>query len=166
VTVYLVVPLLMVVAILQTTIAPRVVVMGVFADLPLLVVVSWSLLRGPREGMIWGFIGGFAVDLFSGAPFGSATLGLLFVGLLAGLSATTAVRGRFVLPVLAAFVATILYDLTFLLVTRFSGASVQWLGSLSRVILPSALLNAALALGVYAAMGWLHLRFGQEGMEL
>jgi rod shape-determining protein MreD len=166
VSIYAVVPLLMVVAILQTTVAPRVVVLGVFADLPLLVVVSWSLLRGPREGMIWGFISGFMVDLLSGAPFGSATLALMAVGLLSGLSATTAIRGHLTLPLVAAPVATVLYNLILLLVVRFSGTAVPWLDSIYQIILPSALLNAALVLVVYGGMRWLHLRFGQEGLEL
>jgi rod shape-determining protein MreD len=165
VSIYLAIPVLVMVAILQSTVAPRVTFLGVFADLPLLVVVSWGLLKGPREGLLWGFIGGFAVDLFSGAPFGSATLALMAVGLLAGLSATTAARGHFVLPLVAVFVGTVLYDLLFLLIVRFSGATVTWLESFYRIVLPSALLNAALALVVYTGMRWLYRRFGQAGME-
>lgn len=164
-TIYLVVPLLVVVAILQTTLVPHLAIGGVFADLPLLVVVSWSLLRGPREGILWGFVAGLAVDLFSGAPFGASTLALIAVGLLAGLGAATVFRAHVALPLLAMFLATIVYDLLFLLVVRVSGYPVAWLESFYRIILPSAVLNAVLTPVVFVTMRWLHARFGREDME-
>ncbi len=164
-TIYLVVPLLVVVAILQTTLVPHVAIWGVFADLPLLVVVSWGLLRGPREGILWGFVAGLAVDLFSGAPFGAATLALIAVGLLAGLGAATVFRAHVTLPLLAMFLATIVYDLLFLLVVRISGYPVAWLESFYRIILPSAVLNAVLTPVIFVVMRWLHARFGREDME-
>lgn len=164
-TIYLVVPLLVVVAILQTTLVPHLAVWGVFADLPLLVVVNWSLLRGPREGIIWGCIAGLAVDLFSGAPFGAATLALIAVGLLAGLGAATVFRAHIALPLLAMFLATIVYDLLLLLVVRISGYPVAWLNSFFRIILPSAVLNAILTPVFFVIMRWLCTRFGREEME-
>lgn len=164
-TIYLVVPLLVVVAILQTTLVPALAIWGVFADLPLLVVVSWSLLRGPREGILWGFVAGLMVDLFSGAPFGASTLALIAVGLLAGLGAATVFRAHVALPLLAMFLATIVYDLLVLLVVSISGSPVAWLESFYRIILPSAALNAMLTPVVFVTMRRLHTRFGREDME-
>jgi rod shape-determining protein MreD len=165
VTFYLVVPLLAVVAILQTTIVPGLTVWGVFANLPLLVVVSWSLLRGPREGAIWGFIAGLMVDLLSGAPFGAATLSLITVGFLAGLGEATVFRARIALPMIVMFLATIVYDLLFLLIVQISGQPVAWLDSIFRLVLPSAILNAVLIPIVFLATRWLYARFGREEME-
>jgi rod shape-determining protein MreD len=165
VTIYLVVPLLAVVAILQTTIVPGFAVWGVFANLPLLVVVSWSLLRGPREGAVWGFIAGLMVDLLSGAPFGAATLSLIIVGFLTGLGETTVFRTRIALPMVAMLLATIVYDLLFLLVVQISGQPVTWLDSIFRIVLPSAILNAVLTPIVFLTMRWLYTRFGREEME-
>ena len=164
-TLYLAVPLLVVISILQTTIIPELAVWGVFADLPLLVVVSWSLLRGSREGIVWGFITGLTVDLFSGAPFGAATLPMILVGLLAGLGQATIFRAHVALPLVAMFLASVLYDLLFLLIVRLSGNPVAWLESLLRLILPSALLNALLMPIVFVIMRWLSMRFGREEME-
>jgi len=165
VTIYLVVPLLAVVAILQTTIVPGLAVWGVFANLPLLVVVSWSLLRGPREGAVWGFIAGLMVDLLSGAPFGAATLSLIIVGFLTGLGETAVFRTRIALPMVAMLLATIVYDLLFLLVVQISGQPVTWLDSVFRIVLPSAILNAVLTPIVFLTMRWLYTRFGREEME-
>ncbi len=164
-TIYLVVPLLVAVAILQSTIVSRFQIWGVFADLPLLVVIGWGLMRGSREGLIWGFVAGVAVDLFSGAPFGAATFGLMAVGALAGLGQSTVFRSQFLWPPVAVGLATIVYDLLFLLVTWISGYSVSWLESLFYRVAPSAVLNAALTPVIFGIMRWLNTRFGHEGME-
>lgn len=164
-TLYLVVPLLVAIALLQTTLVPRLTMWGVHIDLPLLVVVNWSLLQGSREGAIWGFIGGLAVDLFSGAPFGAATLSMLTVGFLSGIGQATVFRARIVLYLATMFVATLVYDLLFLLVVWISGAAVIWLESFWRILLPSAALNTAVTPIVFAIMRWLRNRFRREEME-
>ena len=164
-TIYLVVPLLVATAILQSTLVSHFRIWGIFADLPLLVVVSWSLLRGPREGLIWGFIAGVAVDLFSGAPFGAATFGLMAAGFLSGLGQSTVFRSQLFLPLLAMLLATIVYDMLFLLVVSISGYTVTWLDSLWHLILPSAVLNAVLTPVVFVIMRWLKTRLGREEME-
>jgi rod shape-determining protein MreD len=153
------------VALVQATIVPHLTIWGVYPDLPLLVVVSWSLLRGAREGMVWGFVAGVAVDLFSGAPFGAATLGLLAASFVSGLGHATVYRAHVALPLLVMFVATIIYDLVFLLVVRITGEAVDWFPSLLRVILPSAALNALLTPVVLGGMRFLDNRFGREEME-
>lgn len=144
---------------------PHLAVWGVFPDLPLLIVVSWSLQRGAREGAVWGFIAGITIDLFSGAPFGAATLSLTIVGFLSGLGQAAAFRAHVALPLLAMFLATILYDLIFLLVILISGQTVALLDDLFRIILPSAVLNALLTPVVLRAMRMLHTRLSREEME-
>jgi rod shape-determining protein MreD len=144
VTIYLVIPLLLAAAILQTSVMPHLAIWGVFPDLPLLIVVNWSLVRGAREGIVWGFVAGIALDLLSGAPFGAATLSLMVVGLLSGLAPTSVAHAQLVLPPVTVFLATLAYDLIFLSVVQVAGHSVDWGGTLLRIALPSALLNAVL----------------------
>jgi rod shape-determining protein MreD len=164
-TIYLVLPVMVVIALLQATIVPHLAVWGVFPDLPVLIVASWGLLRGKMEGSLWGFMAGMALDLFSGAPFGAATLSLVVVGLVSGLGKTGALRAHIALPMLTVFLTTILYSLIFLLVLQISGQTVVWLDSLWRIILPSALLNALLTPVVFGVMRWLHARLSHEEME-
>ena len=164
-TIYLVIPLLVAVALLQTTVMPHLAIRGVFPDLALLVVVSWSLLCGTREGAIWGFIAGLAVDLFSGAPFGAATVSLMAASFLSGLGEVTVVRARFVLPSIVMFAATIIYDLLFLFIVWISGQPVAWLDSLTDIILPTAVLNAVLTPVVFIALRRLHTFFSRAEME-
>ena len=167
-TIYLVVPLLAIVGLLQATLVSRVAIWGVFPDLPLLVVVNWGLLRGSRQGLLWGFVAGIIVDLFSGAPFGAATVPLMAVGFMAGLGETVVFRNVLLL-LLAMFLATVVYDLLFLFMVQISGdllqetgRRVEWSGSLVRVIGPSAVLNALLALVISGGMRVLDRRFRRQ----
>jgi rod shape-determining protein MreD len=172
-TIYLVIALLAVVGLVQATLVPLVAVWGVFPDLPLLLVVSWGLLRGSRQGLLWGFVAGIIVDLFSGAPFGAATLPLMAVGFMAGLGETIVFRNVLLL-LLAMFLATVVYDLLFLFMVQISGDllimkegtghTVEWSGSLARVIGSSAVLNALLALPISGGMRVLDRRFRHQGV--
>ena len=164
-TIYLVVPLLAVVAILQSTLVSHFRIWGVFADLPLLIVVSWGVLRGPREGLIWGFVAGLMLDLYSGAPFGAATFGLMAVGFLSGLGKSAVFRSQIALPMLTVLLATVIYDIIFLIVVWISGYPVAWLDSLFRLVFPSAVLNTVLTPVIIIIMAWLNARFGREEME-
>jgi rod shape-determining protein MreD len=162
---YLYVPLLALVAVLQATVAPHLTVLGARPDLMLLTVVAWALLRGTREGMVWGFVGGLLLSLFSGGPFAYAALVLVAVGFLSGLGQTTVTRGRIVLPLLAVLLATLLHGLLSLFLLYVTGRPVMWLDSLVRVLLPAIVLNCLLSIPVYAGFRRLHRRMGPEELR-
>jgi rod shape-determining protein MreD len=165
VTIYLVVPLLVIVAVLQASVVSHLPIWGVFVDLPVLIVASWGLLEGAREGVIWGFIAGVVIDLLSGAPFGAATLSLMAVGFLAGLGKNSAFGSHVIFLAVTMLLATIVYSLLFLSIVRISGQTVLWWDSLLHIVLPSAVLNAVLMPLVFAVMRLVHRRVSQEEME-
>ncbi|MBN1135893.1 MAG: rod shape-determining protein MreD [Anaerolineae bacterium] len=178
-TIYLLVPFFAIVGLLQATLIPRLTIWGVFPDIPLLLVVSWGLLRGSRQGLLWGFVAGIVVDLFSGAPFGAATVPLMAVGFMAGLGENLLFRNVLLL-LLAIFLATVVYDLLFLFVVQISasplqaaplkgiseGSRVEWSGSLVRVIGPSAIVNTVVGLMILGAMRTLDRRFRHQDAGL
>lgn len=161
-TPYLFVPFLFALAVVQASAVPYLAIWGVFPDLPLLFVTAWALLNGTRQGVLWGFVAGLALDLLSGVPFGALTLSLMAVGFASGLGATVVFRAQVMFPVLFVFLATVLYDLILLLMVQLSGDAVSWSGSLLRIVLPSAALNALLAPVVLWVLkrlnGWLASR--------
>lgn len=130
----------------------------------LLTVISWSLLRGAKEGLIWALVGGIGLDLLSGAPFGTSTVILVALSLVAGLGELSVFRTHIALPLIATLIATLAYDLFFLLLLYVRGHSIVWTDSLIKVVLPSTLFNVLLAPFVYKALYWLHRRTGQEEM--
>jgi rod shape-determining protein MreD len=166
INIYASILLLISVALIQSTVMPHLTLWGVKPDLMLLVVISWSLLRGSREGIVWGFIGGLCLDLFSGAPLGLSALALLIVSFFSGLGEATVFRTHIILPLATVFFASFIYDLVFLLALRTLGWSVAWLDSFIRFVLPVSLLNVLLIPLVYPAMRWLHRKTGREEMRI
>lgn len=143
---------------------PHLAVLGVKPDLVLLTVISWSLLRGAKEGMIWALVGGIGLDLLSGAPFGTSTVALVILSLVAGLGELSVFRTHIALPLISTLIATMAYDLFFMLLLYARGCSIAWTDNLIKVVLPSTLLNVLLSPLVYKALYWLHRRTGREEM--
>ncbi len=141
---------------------PHLTIMGVKPNLVLLMVISWSLLRGAKEGVIWALVGGMGLDLLSGAPFGTSTVALAALSLLAGLGELSVFRTHIALPLIATLIATLSYDLLFLLLLYARGCSIAWIDSLIKVVLPSTLFNVLLSPFVYKALYWLHRRTGPK----
>lgn len=165
INIYASILLLISVALIQSTVMPHLTLWGVKPDLMLLVVISWSLLRGTREGIVWGFIGGFCLDLFSGAPLGLSALALLLISFFSGFGEATVFRTHVILPLATVFFASLIYDLVFLLVLKMLGWPVTWLDSFVRVVLPASLLNVLLTPLIYPAMRWLHRKTGRKEMD-
>lgn len=159
---YLVVPLLLTVALLQATALPALEILGVKPELMLLMVLAWSLLRGVEEGLVWAFVGGLALDLFSGGPVGASALALLVVSFLSGLARGSVTRTSFMLPIGVALTGTLLYQTLFLLVIQFTRGTVPWIDSLFRMTLPSLAVNALLMPVIFWVMAWLDRKTGRE----
>jgi rod shape-determining protein MreD len=157
--------LLCVSALLQSTLLPQVKLFGVQPDLVLLTVVSWSLLRGSQEGMLWALIGGLALDALSSARLGVNTLPLLLISFLAGLWQRGMVRLDILIPLLATPVATLVYQSAMVALLKLLGWPGTWGASLRHSILPSMLLNTLLMPALYVLLRWMHRRTGQETMD-
>ena len=80
-------------------------------DLILLLALDWALLRGVEEGMLWGFAGGFVVDLSSGLPFGTSSAAYVAVAGSIMLGERALARYHLLLPVITAVLATGVYYL-------------------------------------------------------
>lgn len=147
--IYFALPLLIGVALLQSTVLPRLPMGGLKPDLVLLLVLAWGMLRGSRQGLIWGLVGGLSLDVLSSLPFGTSTALLMLAGLLAGLVRAEIWAGHLILPVVAAALATVLFDLLGLACGAVAGWPVDWLEMFLGVALPSAGLNALVMVVVF-----------------
>ncbi|MBI4789913.1 MAG: rod shape-determining protein MreD [Chloroflexi bacterium] len=157
-TLWLLVPLLGLIAILQTTLVPRLAIAGFKLDLPLLVVVAWGLIGRPGEAAAWGFIAGIFLDLMSGLPFGTHTLALTGVGLVMGLAQSTIFHSNVILPPAAVILATLGHNVIVLGLLNTIGWPIPWNDYLLRVTLPTALLNTLALPIVYFPLPRLHRR--------
>ena len=162
---YIAVPFLLIVSLLQSTISPRMRIGAIWPDFLLLVVMSWALLRRPHEALVWSFVGGLSIDLVSGGPFGATPIALMVVSWIASRLANGALRGRTVLPILAAFIGTLAFHGVYLLAMLLVGQLVDGLDALFRIALPAAIYNAALSLFVYHAMAVIDRRLRPKALR-
>lgn len=180
---YFTIPFLLIVAIFQSTAAPRLAVSGVRPDLMLLSVVSWtllaafrarelqyageppSLLRGINDGVVWGFVGGVFLDLLSSAPLGASALALMTTALVVGVIGVGVSGAVPILVVLMAALGTLIYHLIFLTLMALIGRPVLLGQDLTGVILPSVAFNLVLIPAVYVLLGLLDRQTSRERLR-
>jgi rod shape-determining protein MreD len=144
---YIAIPLMGLLAVIQTAILPRFPVAGVAPQLLFLVALAWGLLRGLREGLVWAFIAGIWVDLFSVAPVGVSSLAFM-----AALVATIPLQQilpprRLLSAILLAGLGTLIYLIVYLVALRVFGHTLSLVGLTE--LLPIILLNLILIAPIY-----------------
>lgn len=162
---YFVVPLLALVAVLQSTLAPHLRVGGVQPELVLLMVVSWSLRRGLVEGAVWAFCGGLALDMLSGGLMGSCSLALLSVAFVTSLVRGSLVRSRAALPWVMAVLGTLIYYAVLLIMMALAGRPVDLDTVLLRQAVPAAVYDVILVAVIYNILTWLDQRTGEPELR-
>ncbi len=163
---YVVLPLLTAVALIQGVLLAPLTILGGHPDLVLLTVLIWAFLRGTAEGAVWAFIGGLLLDLFSGGPLGGMTLALLLVAIFVSGRWGQGLGLTLLQLVLLVLVACFAYHVLLLLTLSWTGHPVDWQYSLARVAAPSAVLNALLAPFVHRPLAWLERKTRSEGLVL
>ena len=159
------IPLLGFLALVQSSVLPHMTVLGVKPELVLLVVVSWTLLRGLTEGLTWAFVGGLWIDLLSGGPFGFSSLALVLIAFLASLLEANLFREHIVLLMMIMTAASLLYGALYLLLLRLDSHPAATLPALWRVVIPAALYTSLLTPFIFPPVRWLHRITRAEQLE-
>jgi rod shape-determining protein MreD len=146
-TVILAIPLMLILTVLQTAVLPYFPLLGVIPSLPFLMALAWGLLRGVNEGVVWAFIAGFFMDLFTAAPVGGLALTYMIAVLAASTINEMLPQNRTIIPMFLAAVATVIQQLLYAIYLSIFGYSL--LQVLASSLLPTILLNAFLILPIY-----------------
>jgi rod shape-determining protein MreD len=111
-------------------------------NLVLVMVAVWSLVRGVQDGLLAGVVGGLALDLMSGTPFGLYTLLLGLIGGGTAIGGGSLTRGGLALLFGTAVLTTVAYHGVTVLVLRVLGWDFPGLMHLVNVLVPTIFLNA------------------------
>jgi len=149
--------LVLFVAVVQTSVLPSFRVLGVHANLMLVLLLSWAMVRGLEEAMVVVPMGGFALGLMDGQLLGAAMLALIPLVLMTEIREARIIQGDFLLAILLILLSTLAYEVIILIILRVVGEPVQWWGILTQVIIPAAIVNALLVPPVYGLL-WLGSR--------
>lgn len=156
-------PLLFLLAIVQSAVLTHLRLLDGRPDLILLAVVGWALTGRWREAMGWGLAGGLLLDLLSGAPFGSSAIGLILVALLVSLTEGRFWEAHLLMPLGAMLVASVVFYAIGIMALVLSGQQPDLIESLTRIILPGLFLNLLLAIpAAQLSQGLCNLLFPPE----
>lgn len=136
----------------QVAVMPSIEPFRVFPNVPLVLLLVWSSIRGIREGLVWAFALGLLYDILALDPLGSNGLALLGVVLLGGLSARRFFNSKLIFPVALAVVATVLHGFIMLVLRNTEGGAAP-VSSIIRPVFSQAILNAILVPPCYWIAG-------------
>lgn len=95
----------------QATILPQINPLAVSPNLPLILLFTWSAVRGTQESLIWVFLTGILLDTLSMDLFGTNALALLIVVALAGPTRSRMFTSNLMVPIALVIVATLVHGL-------------------------------------------------------
>ncbi|MEZ4861828.1 MAG: rod shape-determining protein MreD [Caldilineaceae bacterium] len=160
--IYYAMPLLVLIAaLLQSTVAALIVIRGVKPDLVLILVLTATLVYGGRSGIAWAFIGGIGLDLFSGGPMGASSLALMAATAVASLGYRVLSRYNLWVPIGVSVVGTLLYGAVYVGILTFLREAAQlpvlaglaipvhqipWWETLQNVIVPALFYNTTIVI--------------------
>lgn len=146
-SIYIAIPVMIVLAVLQTAVWPYFPILGVIPQIPLLVALCWGLIRGINEGVVWGFIAGIILDAFSISPVGITALAYIIAILIVIWLQQGLPINRFFTPMLVAAFGGIVAMFIYHLILRLSGypLTIQALAYLPR----QAIVHSILVLPIY-----------------
>ncbi len=163
-SVFVAIPLMIVLTVLQTAVLPRFPVLGYVPQLSFLVAVSWGLISGMEQGVIWAFIAGICQDLFTVAPVGGSAITYMAAVLLVTAVVRVLPTNRFLLPMLLGALATLVQQLLYFIYLRLFGYGLT-LPALTG-LLPLVVLNGVVILPVYWLTLMLNRTFRPRAVEI
>ncbi len=137
-------------AVLQSAVFSRIVLLHGTADLLLLAIIAWALHKRVETAWHWGAIAGLIISIISALPFGAALAGYLLATLIALLLRQRVWQTPILAMFIATFLGTVLTHAISLVSLRLVGSPLPIIEALNLVTLPSLLLNFLLAIPIFA----------------
>ena len=116
--IYLAFPVMLLLLLIQVTVSPNFELYGVVPQLLFLITIVWALYYGLQQGLIWAFVGGILIDLFSAGPMGASSLALMAAVFVVVSIQRLFPENRILVPLALGAVASLVFWLVYLLLLR------------------------------------------------
>jgi rod shape-determining protein MreD len=146
--------LLLLALVLQVSVLSRIGIAAGHPDVVVLVVAAVAFYAGSVPGVATGFAAGFLLDLATGATMGASSLVLIAVGYGVGRFRELRDPSHGLLPIPVGVAATAAWVLTFAAVSFMLDVGARVSPLVIREMIVTVLLNALLALPVFAGCRW------------
>lgn len=136
-------------------------------DLVPVIVLLWAAFDRREEGLVWAFIGGFFIDVFSGLPIGGSSALLMVIAVILGAVETRVYRSNtwFLLGSLG-FGLLFFHLGQIALSIFFNGSAIPWRYTLLNITLPALLFDVILAAPLSWLLGLLYERTHPRGVKI
>lgn len=151
---------LLIVALAQGPIIQSLFPLDVTPNLVLVLMTLWAGYHGLREGMAWAFMAGILLDMLLFAPLGAHALAFMAVVLAIEPVRHIAFGDNHAWALVAVFVAALLSDFVFLLVSNAAGHPVRF-DTLWRFSIARALTDVLAAVVIMPLVLWMR-RWGKH----
>jgi rod shape-determining protein MreD len=152
-------PVVALLAILQTSLVPRLTLSAARPQLVMTWIVCWAVVRGRGEAMPWAIFGGLLLDLLSQMPPGAHLLAMTAVTFLADLGHKVMQGSTILFALAAVFAASLAYGIVLVGVLAVGGHSVQVADTVILNVLPGAVFNLAVLIPIFLVQRALDRRF-------
>ena len=135
--------------VLQTTMFQTLSFAGISPNLLIIVVASFGLMRGKKEGMFIGFFSGLLIDIFCGFYLGIYALLYMYVGYLTGLFQKRFYPEDIKLPLLLISASDFLSNLVIYLVMFLTRSRYEFGYYMTSVIIPELVYTMVITIFFY-----------------
>ena len=158
--IFLALPILGMMVILQSAIFSQVHLLYGSVDLVLLVVVAWAVQDRVKTAWHWGIMAGLLVSIATSVPIWAIILAYVITTGIAIYMRRVFWQRPLLAMVTATFFATLITHVITVLALGITGISIPFIEAFYMITIPSVLLNLLLAVPLYALIGdlanWLY----------
>lgn len=159
---YLAIPVLGLVAALQSSVLADLRLVSGRPDFVLLLIVAWGIRGRLEEGIFWAFVGGIIQDLLSVQPLGISVVVPLIIVFIANGIARQLYQVNLLLILGLTIAATIGQQIMRGIGLMLVGLTPDWIDIIRYALLPTLALHLVLILPVYALVRGVQNRIGSS----
>lgn len=152
--------------ILQSTIFPYIGIFGVVPNTALLIVMSISIFKGRFKGGFTGLLIGIIQDVLFSPVIGINAFIYFFAGYVMGLAENKLIKDNIFIPLLFSILGTIYYNFIYYVFMFFLSQNIPFLSFAKDVLLIEIIYNSILSIPIYKIFSKIYvvptIRFGSK----
>ena len=146
---FLVILILIINFIFQTTILPNFTIAGVAPNTALILVITVALLKGKYKGAFIGLVAGMLQDMFFSKIIGINALIFFLIGYITGMLDNRTFKQGLILPFITIVISTFSYHIIYYMFMMFLSRDVSFFFMIKDIAFKEAIYNSIIFMFVY-----------------
>jgi len=142
--------------VLQSTLFPYFAILGVTPDTALVFIVCYAILRGEIEGALFGMFTGLVHDVSGGFFIGIYALLGFVAGYVCGKPFKNFFKDNYFLPFIIVVIVSLIYQFVLYVTTIMFTGQLEFLHYIRTIILPKTIYTASLSIPLYILLHYMN----------